>query len=268
MAALVPNALAGVFNFLYNHSHIVQRPGFQELDDGAANLVFERAVLGVNLVAFPLGIAILIGLYLPVARALKATRGGEPPAAEVLRSARLRCLRMGHYAAILGIVEWLIAALVYPIVMQLAGAPMQAGDWGHFIGSLTACGLIAAAYPFFLIATIAVRCLYPGLFRAETATADDLMALGGLNRSTWVYLVIAAMVPMLAIVMLIGLGQSPNQPVLVAVGAAALVGLLGAFWSARLLQKDCGTLAELITSSDDSLSLDSTMFTESTFQFR
>ena len=60
-------------------------------------------------------------------------------------------LGIGRFIALLGIVEWLIAGLAYPLSLHLILGGLDAAKYAHFFGSLLVCGMIAAAYPFFSV---------------------------------------------------------------------------------------------------------------------
>ncbi len=56
---------------------------------------------------------------------------------------------------------WMIAALAYPIALQMQTGAVPLSASLHFIASLALCGLIAAAYPFFNVTSLTVSSFYP-----------------------------------------------------------------------------------------------------------
>jgi len=245
--ALAPNALAGFFNYVYNRSQIIDR-----LAD--AQTTFWTVVYAVNSVAFPLGIAIIGSLVWPVVRAVRTIqRGGKLEEAE-LPALRTRALRIGRIAAVVSIIEWLIAGVVYPAAIQAAGAPLSTTDYAHFIGSLALCGLIAAAYPFFGITAVSVRAYYPGFIRPGGLTAADVAQMATLHRRTWWYLAAAVSLPMLGVMILVGIGGAENQVILSVLSAVGLLGAGVTFVLTRMIREDLAALADLaVDPSDTSL---------------
>ena len=75
--------------------------------------------------------------------------------------AAARALELGRLVALISIVEWSIAACVYPISLRLIHAEMPAAAMLRFFFSLLLCGLVAAAYPFFVVTFFSLRSLYP-----------------------------------------------------------------------------------------------------------
>jgi serine/threonine protein kinase len=245
--ALAPNALAGYFNYVYNHSQIINRVA-------DAQATFWTVVYAVNAVAFPLGIVIIGSLVWPVVRGMRTVFRGRLLDEAALPKLRTRALTMGRIAAVVSIVEWLIAGVVYPAAIQAAGAPLSGTDYAHFIGSLALCGLIAAAYPFFGITAVSVRAFYPGFIRPGSLTAADVAQMATLHRRTWWYLAAAVSLPLLGVMILVGIGGAENRS---ALGLLSAVGLLGAGLTlllTRMIQQDLAALAELaVDPSDTSL---------------
>ncbi len=119
--------------------------------------------------------------------------------------------------------------------MEVGSVPASACI--HFVASLTLCGLIAAAYPFFGVTCLAVCSFYPALVRIDSMTHDDVEPLVRLGRSTWLYLLMAATLPMLSVAILVVIGSQARF----ALGLLAVAGLAGfglAFSLFRMLQSD------------------------------
>ena len=108
-------------------------------------------------------------------------------------------LGLGHFVAMLGVVLWLIAGVAYPVSIDLAGGELPRIAHLHFFASLVLCGLIAAAYPYFLASAFSLRVIYPQLLRDGPIARGDVPALSMvLVRSSW-YLASGALAPMLGI---------------------------------------------------------------------
>lgn len=242
LVGLLPNALAALFNFDYNRNEIIER--LHHLPEVIA--IFWHVQLVINSVAFPVGIVLAALLTWPVARAVRSRRGGHgqpiPP------QLRHRCLMLGHWLALLCLVEWLLAGLAYPISIHRAAGPIPLAVYIHFFVSLTLCGLIAVVYPFFGITWLSVRVYYPFLIQPAVTGSEDLSDLTRLTRRTWFYLLLAASVPMLAVTALIWAG-SQNQFALEVLSGAGLVGFGLVFLLARKIQSDVATLTQALQPS-------------------
>jgi hypothetical protein len=138
---LTPNGLAGKFNYEYNHKEIIEN--LKHLP-GAEN-VFQRTQTTINLLLFPLGVAVGVYRARRFSRYLKTPERNGMYDDEGGTELRRRCLMIGHEASILGISLWCLAGAVYPTVMHwgLGSVPMTI--YVHFFSSLLLCGLIAAA---------------------------------------------------------------------------------------------------------------------------
>ena len=205
----------------------------------------------VNFVAFSLGIAIIGSLIWPVVRAVRKIHRGTALEIAELPFVRSRALTIGRIAAVVGIAEWLIAGVVYPVAMQAAGAALSTADHLHFIGSLALCGLIAAAYPFFGITAVSVRAYYPGFIRPGTLDAQDVPQMATLHRRTWWYLAAAISLPMLGVMILVQIGGDANKMILSVLSAVGLAGALMTFFLMRMIQQDLAALADLAVDPAD-----------------
>ena len=240
--AVLPNALAGWFNYVYNRDHIIAR-----LQD--SQHVFWNLQAVINGIAFPVGIGLGIVLCLSVVQAIRET-ARRPPAstgrlAEQSPQLRLRCLKLGYLFAWIGIVEWLIAGLAYPIGMQAAGIELTAIDSLHFTSSLVLCGLIAATYPFIGITAYAVHYLYPALIRPGQPPAAEVGRLRWVEQLTWVYLGMGLLLPMLAVAILVTIGSEQSRTSLLVLSIGSFVGCGLLFRLARRIQTDVAVLTNL-----------------------
>jgi hypothetical protein len=233
LAAIVPNGLASLFNVSYNLQHI-------QAHSPELEAAFWTTLLGVNAIAFPVGLALMAWLTWPVARALGRLRAGLAPPPERLGPLRRRCWHLGHYAALLGVAEWLAAGLLFPLLLHAAAGTVGAATYAHFILSLTLCGLLAAVYPFFVITFLGVRAYAPAFIRPGQG-AFDVPELVRLGRLLWRYLGLAASVPMLGVAVLVLTG-SGSQLALGVFSAAGLAGFGLVSWAFRVLQADLAAL--------------------------
>jgi serine/threonine protein kinase len=235
-AGLVPNILAGFFNYQYNENAIVSQL------DAPSQAVFARLSTIINGVAFPLGGVLGILLVWRLARGLRRRETLPPPE---LARARQFTLMIGFYAAVVGVVEWFAAGPIFPYGFHLMGGHVPAGGWVHFFASMTVCGLIAAAYPYLLITRLGTRVYYPALLRGGEAAPGDERALERSANWSHVFLGIAAVIPMLG-VMLAAFSGAAERIVLGTMNLMALVGFLLAFWLYRGIQRDLGLLRDAV----------------------
>jgi hypothetical protein len=242
-ATIFPNALAAVWNKVHNENEIIEHLS-------NAKPAFDRLVLIVNSIAFPIGMALVGYLSWTILRGVhRLHQGGVSQ--EELRALEFRCLRLGHYAGIISVIEWTIAGMVYPIFIHwmAEGFPIHAQI--HFFVSLFLCGLVAAAYPFFLVTLYSLRVLYPALLEADPSRVGDEVSLNRLGVLMPRYLVTAALLPLLAIAMLIIAPQLwPKLPLsghfsttVLSVGGG--IGYALIFWLYRKLQADLDAFREL-----------------------
>ena len=241
-AGLAPNVLASLFNISYNRVEIIDHWP-------AAAAVFDRVMVAVNGVFFPLGMILFAVAMQPVARGLRQVNElGRDEAA----SLRRRCLRLGGIAAGVCAGCWLVAGVVWPAVLRIVAGPPPQGleAYFHFVASLAVCGLIAAAYPYFVVTFLAVRVLYPALLGPCGPGPSDGAALRRVGREMLWYRAAAVAVPMAAVAALAGMGEM--NPFAVAV--LSVTGLVGTFLAFALegrIRSDLAALAEL-PGADDS----------------
>jgi eukaryotic-like serine/threonine-protein kinase len=241
LLAIVPNVLASLFNIDYNQAEIIDRWSDE------AKAAFGPLILAVNAVFFPLGMLFLGVMAWPVARALHRLRAGDRPAAEELARVRRRCLRLGTWSAAVGVGCWAVAGVVWSGALRAAAGPPHQGAqaYVHLFVSLAICGLIAAAYPYFLVTYLAVRALYPALLDAGGPVAEDTPALRQVGRDLSRYRAAAAAVPLVAVGLLASRGVS--QPFNVA--ALTVAGLAGSLLAFVLEGRTRADLAALEATS-------------------
>ncbi len=240
IATVIPNLVGAIFNFHYNRGEV------QALIP-AADQTFMRIQFLINFITFPTGMLSAGWLVGTVTRATQIDIQARLSAAE-LSERRRRCLELGNMASIVGLTLWLVAAPAYPILLHWLYGDVPAAIYGHFLASLTLCGLIAAAYPFFAVSLMSLRCLYPTLVRWESISADELPALKNLARASWFHLVLAASVPMLAVTIL-ALSGLDRRTALVQLAAGGAIGFGMAVSAFRLVQQDLQVLMKVIERS-------------------
>lgn len=240
---ILPNAAAGWFNYTYNKTQIAdllaQLGGLE---------VFDRTQKIMNATLFPLGA--IIGAYrtINLARCVSNDKLrnalSDRQAAEYRRS----CLLLGRDAALIGLALWLFAGVAYPVLMHLGMGEAQMTLYTHFLGSMLLCGLVAAAYPFMLLTLLSLRRFYPLFVRLDSMTRNDRADLENLKKLSWAFLILAALVPMTAVMML-ALIKSEARFALITSGIGGFVGFGFAYLGLRTILADIDALT-LVTHSE------------------
>ncbi|MBC8868505.1 MAG: serine/threonine protein kinase [Planctomycetes bacterium] len=232
LAALATNGLAGLFNFLYNRDEIIRHISTESLG------IFWATQSVINAIAYPVGV-FLVGMFAYKAtRPLRRAYQQRVFSPDDLRRARRHSLLLGHYTAVIGIALWVLAGAAYPIAIHAAAGEMPPSAYLHFFGSLTLCGLVAAAYPFFLITWFSLRIIYPFLSRGNAYASEDRGLFQRLNRLSWRYFVCAAAVPMCAVATLATINTGSR----LALGVFGFGGLLGFVLVAAIFRQLQSTL--------------------------
>jgi hypothetical protein len=237
---VLPNAVAGAFNYVYNKAEIVDRLG-ERLGPAALD-AFEQTQLTINLMLFPLGAVIgLLRMY-RLSRYVSndAARGtlDDAQRAEMRGSS----LIVGRDAVLIGLSLWVVAGAAYPLLMHWKLGEAAVSTYTHFFASMMLCGLVAAAYPFWLATLIGVRRFYPLFVRLESFGRTDRAPLERLRVLCWFFLGLTALVPMTAVAVLALLGSQAQY----ALAASAVVGILGfaaALVALRVLLADLDALS-------------------------
>ncbi len=189
---LIPNGAAGAFNWTYNLMLIQQEvPHLEE--------AFRYFADCVNLVAFPLGAALLVWFSLEVARALKRASQNLPADDQALDAT----WNLGTRAAQIGGLLWMICGLVYPIGLRCISSDFNWELALSFFVSLCVCGGVAWIYPFFGLSTIAAVVYYPRLVAPTMTDRNFTKRAIRLHKRMTIYLASAAVIPLLSLALLI-----------------------------------------------------------------
>jgi serine/threonine protein kinase len=243
----VPNVVASLFNIAYNRGAIIDR--LAETVNPAYADAFRELILAINGVFFPAGLGLFAALAWPAVRALGRREAGEWLAPEEAARARRLCLRLGEIVAYICVGAWLVAGVLWPLSLDVTVGRMPARDHLHLLASLALCGLIAAAYPFFLVTAAAVRLFYPALLLAGPPDAADGPALARLGGLLGRFLVMAAAVPLLGIALLALGGVSDSWPLSI-LSLSGLAGLVLAYRLERATRADLEALAQVAAPPD------------------
>ncbi len=243
LAILIPNLLASAYNIQHNQLLIVSQ--LSEQAQGRFMLVTTL----VNLVFYPLGAAVLFYWCRYVILVPRRLRRGPAPPAENLARARHDCLVAGDRGVFVLFGLWLLAGLTFPLTMQFVAGGIPGRSAIHFFGSLTVCGAIAIAYPFFLLTFYIVRSVYPELVAHGQTNPREAEQLRALSRRLSRYLAIAASVPLLGIVAVSFLTAPEIAEVIVPIRVLCIGGIAGfvlVYWLSRQIESDIQALERVI----------------------
>jgi serine/threonine protein kinase len=236
LVGLIPNLIAAWFSIEYNRSAIVaQVPAAQDM--------FKLLQLIINGTFFPLCTLMVAATIWPVARGLEEVRAGTLDPAR-LPWLRRRTLALGPLSVLFCFWAWVVAGVLFPLVMHLRVQELPASFHLHFLTSQSLCGLIAVCYPQFGVTFLALRTLYPRFIPDAVLAADDMAALRRIDRVQGVFLVIAASIPLLAVGLLAVIGGE-NRVALLLLSVIGILGFLLAWLLANAIRTDRIALKEI-----------------------
>ncbi len=220
---LTPNIAAGVFNYFYNQEQIISRYVDREPSFESA---FKLIALVVNLIAFPGGAAMMLWFTQPIVTAMRQVRAGK----DIPSTALDDSIQLSQRAAIIGGLLWVIAGAVYPVTLRILFPSFDRVEAIHFFMSLLICGGVAAVYPFFGMAWLATKIYYPR-FQRDRLSDDQFQSRASLvARRCGLFLLAAAVIPLIGLVLLISRDVVAKDVMLWAV-LASVAGLFAAFYA-------------------------------------
>lgn len=256
LVVTLPNALAGGFNYFYNRQEIIRHIADPDDPSVAVSAVkaFNSVQLVINVIAFPLGAALVWLFVLPVAKRIKHPRELKTMSPEALAALRRYALRLGHLAAVIGLTEWVIAGLIYPVAIHAVHGTMPVEAYPHFWISLALCGLVAAAYPFFGVTFLAVRVFFPALLVRNAVDEEAEVQLRRLAHQAGMYFLIACGVPFVGVLLIIIFGaelRETNQRLaLTILSLVSLAGLAFIFKTYGVILRDISALIQVVKPAD------------------
>jgi serine/threonine protein kinase len=246
---LLPNVILAACNFSFNHRLLLGIYAAPDLLPARAafDAAFLRMSAVVNAVSFPFGLLLVRFFIRDVSDLLGRDRrgGATSPSAERAGEVRRRLLVLGDTAAWIGVAVWMASGVAFPLGLALQVGPLPAAVPWLFMQSPVACGLLAAAYPFFLTTLLVLRVFYPALLRPDDEAGsfdDDEESLRRLARRSGRYLLVAAGVPLGTLAALILFSTATDRGWLVLLTLAGLVGLAFATWARQAIEADVSAL--------------------------
>lgn len=238
VASIVPNLLILAFKLYYYRKWMAKF--FPDLTGK-----FDVVLMWVNAFAFSIGLG--YGLY----HAVRVFQFAKAKDLKNSNEAARKVLFFGLFVSLLTLSLWSAAGIVYPIALNLdLGREGVLTLYAHFFATLAICGFAAMAYPYFLLAYLAVHWFVPAMIRNNMIIGPcwkDLQKLRTCNR---IHLALAGLVPMLAVVLVTmsgGAGVENNDVsgTLLVVSIGGLVGFAAMFAMERLIDSDIGALEHI-----------------------
>jgi serine/threonine protein kinase len=246
VCVLVPNMALGVFNYIYNHRLLVALYERSDLAEKlpALEAAFQKSAAWLNGIVFPAGLFFAWFFTRPISQLLRLPVAEQATAVLLRQRARRRGLWLGDAAAWVGVCEWMFAGIAFPIILAWHLGPLPSEVPLLYMQSPLACGLLAAAYPFFFTSLLVLRCFIPAALEpGEPPAEGESLALERLaTRSGW-YLLVAGGVPLGTLGLLVARG-STDRVALTLLTVAGLVGLVVAWWSHEAIRRDTSAILE------------------------
>jgi serine/threonine protein kinase len=244
-AGLVPNLLISVMNISYNANGIIQF-----LTEDARDVFFSKTLAVMNVLLYTPAVTIGVIWCWPLFKAITQMRNQEKPDDEDLPGLRRKSLRCGHVVAGVSFGAWLMSAFSWPLALALVSSGssgLTAWHWSHFFISQILCGLLAAVLVFFMISRTSLHALYPPLINLGAIGETELGTLNWFRKTSYVYLILGASVPILAITILtlidmLVLRQDDLRLAAVLLGVVGFATSLLEYWMFRSIQEDTETL--------------------------
>ena len=240
LTVMPPNMLGGAFNYWYNKRTIIDPLGEDAIR------VFDQVQLVVNVVAFSAGALILLGVAWPLMRMLRRTAPRSDrsllPSDQELAHSRRNLLRLGHLAAGVGIVEWLLAGIAFPVGMHWGLGSFPLAGYIHFFFSMLVCGAVAAAFPFFGTTDWMLARFYPRLLGQAEIAESERRQLSRLATHSLGYLFVASGVPLLGLMLMVGTEQDDRVAAMILI-FAGMLGMVLAYVSHHRIRGHVATIA-------------------------
>jgi hypothetical protein len=231
---LIPNIVAGCLNFEYNIREI------QMTDEMRRMLAYIAPRL--NSVVYPLGVLLTIIHTKGLVDAVRAARAGNRVSGAQLDDA----LSLGYRAALIGGTCWIAAGIVYTFLLTWLYDEFTSQQATHFLISMVICGGVAMVYPMFGLAIVLTFLYYPLLIRGTMRDEHFDAHHRQIVRRCEIFLLVAAIIPLLGAALLIHSESSSRGFILTAI-SAGVVGLLASFFAYRLIVDTWSRFAEVLS---------------------
>lgn len=236
LVILIPNMVAGYCNYTYNHDEVITEE-MSALQDG-----LDRISWVVNLTFFPLGSFLIIWLTRGVVCAIRSVR----EVGQLSQSDIDDTLDLGHRAALIGGILWLVAGFVFPAALWWMYPDFKANQAAELVVSSMICGGVAMIYPFFGMAVVSTVVYYPRLLSGSMQDSKFDERASRMVRRSELYLLIAAIIPLLGAALLVS-SQSSSRVFMLTGITAAVLGLLAAVFAYRVITRAWLRMGEVLS---------------------
>ena len=229
--------LAGGFNLWFN------RATFIDAQPQATQDVFYTIALFVNGLLYPIGVGLVFWYIWSMARTVgRVARNIDVPA-EALIDARRRSMLAGHVIALVSLVLWLIAGLIFPTVLSLTipEFPKLEG-FIRFVPAMVLCGMISCCFPFLATTWMCIRIFFPSLLVKSSPEPQEQRQLVALSKQAGRYFVMSVVVPFLALTLALSSGEQGFYPTLTLIGAS-VIGFFAAYVTYNRIRSDLAALS-------------------------
>lgn len=166
---MLPQLAGSVVNIAYNSVEI-------KLTETAQREAFGKIVLLYNITVYPLALAIMLWLVIPLIRGWRGIESSGTMRGQDIDKLRSRSLYLGSWTIWLALAGWLPGGLIFPLAIDQLAGPIGWRIYAHFALSFTLSGLIALIYSHFGIQFIVLRVFYPQLGNADTHSRESVRA--------------------------------------------------------------------------------------------
>lgn len=225
LGGLIPNLVAAIFNFVYNAGQVIDHyPGLWP--------IFYRSAIWVNGSFFSVGLAIAIWLIMRHSQELQRIESGQIQPATGYPFP----WQLGHRVAWLSGWLWLVAGLVFPMILLYSYQGFRWLDALHFCASLAICGGVAMVYPFFCMTLLDLLVYYPRVCR-RLGSDGGIGSWGPqLRKRARRYLLAAAAIPLIAL-LLLGVALEAPRYYLLATILTTAVGFSASVWAVQQIDE-------------------------------
>jgi serine/threonine protein kinase len=229
--------LAGAFNAWYNWVT------FMAWQPPTTKAVFGWIALFVNTLLYPLGIALVFAYIWSMARTVRRVAEGESLPHEQLVDARRRSMLAGRVIAVVGLVLWVLAGLIFPTVLSLTvdGFPVLEG-YLRFVPAMVLCGLISCCFPFLATTWMCIRVFFPSLLGSGQPEPQEQKQLIALSQRANIYYVMSVVVPFLALGLAVLTGDKGREAT-IALSIASVAGFIAAYFTYNRIRSDLAALS-------------------------
>ncbi len=219
----LPHVIGSVVNIAYNKIRIV------DLMTDPQKTAFGQMLLAYNAVVYPICFWWAYRLIWAPLRVWRKLRDGQALAEGEAAEARRKTLSLPLWTVGLACLGWFPGGVVFPLGIRMLAGPIEPVVYARFLVSFWTSGLIALTYSFFSIQFMTLRVFYPGLWDDPKNLRSKARAeLAGLAPRFQLFQNFAALIPLIAAALMVGLGpDSMTLPLRLLITSLIVLGMTG-----------------------------------------